>query len=287
MLRVGTDLKRLRRPVSSTIAARSPDVAPSNNNNNNTNNDHAISSTRTSLPELEELLGRRDFEAAVSLLQVERANGSPPPRPKRELWHAYCLYHAGAYNEALAVYTRLMHASGLESQDPLPDPYASPDAPLAEAAAACAGEMNEAEKKQLPLLKALCHFALLQANKGLEEIQRVPPSPMQRRLLLLLRLQQQMQQQEAETVVDNQDEWEAIDKEIKALEEGEMEDMICAAACHFLRCRYANAANIYNVLLSNHPDAHALKIYLALCYFRLGRTDDAKSLAQVCLASSS
>ena len=256
-----------------------------------------------------ELLSRRNFSAAASLLQRKGAHGAPNfSLPKADLWLAYCYYHSGAYEKALQIYEQLFRAScggpshvarqpwgpmGTDSGPPLEESSASsrgpPETPSishclsndATSAESTLKEMTGEEIEELPLLMALCHFRLGQPEKGLKEIKKAPPSPRKRRLLLFLRMQQQQEQQKRPQQQHREDAWLNIDKEIQALGGGSTEDILCAAAAHFLRRRYEKAAELYENLLSVHPEAFAVKVYWAVCCYKMGEIEKAQTLVEV------
>ncbi|CDJ57419.1 hypothetical protein, conserved [Eimeria maxima] len=271
---------------------------------------HTSSSIRNDKepPSLSDLLSRRDFAAAASLVQLTRSSRTPKSAlPKTDLWVAYCFYHSRAYEQALLLYETLSKISvrDIQYSDRIswesikagrePRAEAKPETHSAlnettsighnspddiAAAEATLSEMTEEEIEGLPLLIAACHFRLRQPEKGLVEIKRAPPSPKQRRLLLLLRMQQQQHQQQKTQQRHGGEAWFAIDKEIEALEGGSTEDILCAAAAHFFRCRFEKAVKLYEDLLSVHPEAFAFKVYEAICCYKMGEIDKAQSLAE-------
>ncbi|OEH76434.1 tetratricopeptide repeat-containing protein 26 [Cyclospora cayetanensis] len=280
MSRLGSTLIRQGGSLTSCATQEGTEIRAIHAASNNRNG-----TKRDSLPNLADLLCSRNFKSAVSLLQKERSSGRS--RPKSDLWLGYCLFHAREYKEALAVYERLMRVSGLPTEWERTDceKYSLPSAASAETSAGtCNNELSSDEKEQLPLLKGLCHFALQQPEKGLAEIRHAKPGPMQRRLLLLLRMQWQHQDPRGTPFSKEPDSWEDIDRAIESLEEGDRDDQLCAAAAYFSRCRYQKGADLYGSLLSADPKATALKVYRALCCFRLGNVQEAERLTQEYLA---
>lgn len=101
------------------------------------------------LPSLEQLLSKRDFLGAATLLQVTQSKSKDP---QQQLWLAYCLFHAGRYAKATEIYDSLL---------------TQPDAD---------GELHA--------YAAACHFYLGNYTEAEARAQQAPPCPLVNRILL-------------------------------------------------------------------------------------------------------
>ncbi|KAI5723454.1 hypothetical protein M8J76_006287 [Diaphorina citri] len=105
---------------------------------------------------------------------------------------------------------------------------------------------------------ASCYFYLgmyLQANQILE---KVPPSRAKTRLSFHL----------SHKLGD--------EKSLMAYHqklEDSLEEQLCLASIHFLRCHYQEAIDIYKRILLDHKDLLALNVYGAMCYYKLDYYD--------------
>ena len=52
-----------------------------------------------------------------------------------------------------------------------------------------------------------------------------------------------------------------------------IEDQLYTAALHYLRSHFEEATEIYKKLLIENKDYHAINIYVALCYYKMGYYD--------------
>lgn len=71
------------------------------------------------LPKLEELVRKRDFLGAITLLQVSQGKDTGTLNND---WFAYCYFHSGQYSRALQVYETLLAAP---DADPMSRIYAA------------------------------------------------------------------------------------------------------------------------------------------------------------------
>ncbi|KAI5698604.1 hypothetical protein M8J75_009220 [Diaphorina citri] len=116
---------------------------------------------------------------------------------------------------------------------------------------------------------ASCYFYLgmyLQANQILE---KVPPSRAKTRLSFHL----------SHKLGDEKSLMEYHQK----LEDS-LEEQLCLASIHFLRCHYQEAIDIYKRILLDHKDLLALNVYGAMCYYKLDYYDVSQEQVAMYLA---
>ena len=107
--------------------------------------------------------------------------------------------------------------------------------------------------------KACCLYALCSYKEAKEEAQKAPEeSGLRNRLLFQL----------AQKLGDENE----IMNYHTALSSS-IEDQLCLAALHYLRSHYEEATEIYKKMLIENKDFHAINIYVALCYYKMGYYD--------------
>lgn len=83
----------------------------------------AKSKAKQQLPDVEELLAKRDYVGALALLQFKRQANREDVKTLE--WIAYCHFHYGEHDKALHLYKQLLAAGGEEGSDPLYHIYAA------------------------------------------------------------------------------------------------------------------------------------------------------------------
>jgi len=148
-------------------------------------------------------------------------------------WLAYAAFHLGDYNKALDTYTEMIKK----------------------------GEEKKEDISLLHLYVACCHFYLGQYSEAEEAAKKGPANKLQNRLLLHL--------QQARKDDGDQGEMMKYHKRIT----DSTEDQLSLASIHYLRSHFQEATDIYKRLLLEYRDYTALRVYVALCYYKLDYYD--------------
>ncbi|CAG10786.1 unnamed protein product, partial [Tetraodon nigroviridis] len=213
---------------------------------------------KATLPQLEEYLQKRDYLGALTLLEFKKSIGEE--QQLADLWTGYCAFHLGDYRRAMEEYTCLTQR---------------PDCPA-----------------QVWVFLACVFFFLGLYKEAEEAASKAPPSPLQNRLLFHL----------AHKFND--------EKKLMSFHqnlEDVTEDQLSLASIHYMRSHYPEAIDIYKRLLLQNRcvcarvharrfvsetspcccrrDFLALKVYVALCYYKLNYYDVSQEVLAVYLQS--
>ncbi|KAJ8664266.1 hypothetical protein QAD02_005928 [Eretmocerus hayati] len=201
------------------------------------------------LPRLEELVSRRDYTGALTLLEFEAAEAENHTHQQqqresdtRQLWIAYCAFHLGDYRRAASIYeSRRMHAQ----------------------VACCYFYLGMYPEARMALEKA-------DRESDEDDLEAVAPLVNRLKLHLAYKL-----------AVAAGDETQLKEYEEKL--EDTVEDQLCLASVHYLRAHYQEAIDIYKKVLLDYRDYLALNVYVALCYYKLDYYDVAQETLQIYL----
>lgn len=131
---------------------------------------------------------------------------------------------------------------------------------------------QEPEDTVLHLYISSCHFYNRDFELARQEAEKGPSGDYRSRLLFHIAHQvgdeQQLLQSHSQLV-------------------GTMENQLSLAAIHYLRASYTDAIEIYQKILTLHPEFLALNVYIAMCLFKLDRFDESNETVDQYLAENS
>jgi intraflagellar transport protein 56 len=124
----------------------------------------------------------------------------------------------------------------------------------------------------LHLYISSCHFYLREFDLARAEAEKGPSGDFRTRLIFHI----------AHQTNDEQQLFQAHSQLV-----GTMDNQLSLAAIHYMRSNFADAIEIYNRILQQHPDFAALNVYIAMCQFKLDQFEEANESVDQYLAQSS
>ena len=131
---------------------------------------------------------------------------------------------------------------------------------------------SEPEETSLHLYISSCHFYNRDYELARAEAEKGPSCDFRTRLLFHI----------AHQLGDEQQLFQAHSQLL-----GTMENQLSLAAIHYLRANYADAIDIYQRMLQQHPDFLALNVYIAMCQFKLDQFEESNESVDQYLGDNS
>ena len=200
--------------------------------------DHVGAAKKVAIPSLDDLLGKCDFSGAIALLLFEQKTGKA--RESNEFWLAYCYFHSGHFEEALAIYRSARDQLQSDGHQSI-------------------------SSASLGLFSACCYFSLFdfeECQSELNAIQKaaLPESEKQLAQRLSMHLSHHRKDGTLSPLIPT------------------IENRLALACIKFGNGEYESAKALYEEIARETPtNTDALLVFIALCNRNLGKISEAIS----------